>query len=53
MVLLVAALVTYTTLKVLMVLVALGVLVMLVVDSDQLLQTLVLLLVNWVVAVAG
>ena len=50
MVLLVTALVTYMTPRVLMVLVALGVLV---VDSDQLLQTLVLLLVDWVVAAAG
>ena len=53
MVVLVAALVTYMTPRVLMVLAALGVLVVLVVDSDQLLQTLVLLLVDWVVAAAG
>ena len=50
---LVTALVTYMTPRVLMVLVTLGVLVVLVVDSDQLLQTLVLLLVYWVVAAAG
>ena len=48
-----AALVTCMTPRVLMVLVALGVLVVLVVDSDQLLQTLVLLLVDWVVVAAG
>ena len=46
-------LVTYMTPRVLMVLVVLGVLMVLVVDSDQLLQTLVLLLVDWVVAAAG